>query len=629
MNESSSFRAWLSRNRSLGLSRAPLLLITALLLFVLPASVARGAPRGQNRLSLGSVVGISGATVAVPLELTSEDAVSGVQLEVQFDSTVVRFDGAAIAPRATGMTLTPSSPSAGRLRLVMFYVGGGEVQAGAGALANLDFRLVGAAGTATNLTLLPSPESELSDPAGAALSLTVDSGYVTVTGGADPTGACCATDGSCSLSMQTGCIGGTWLGANSVCTPNPCPPPPAADTLAIGTGSGASGTEVTVPLSLTNTQSVKALQLDVCFTATVVSWVSATAAARVAGMTFQAEPLAADTVRIVMYYGDASTMPPGSGAIANLVFRLGGSIGASSPLALSGVVVSDPAGQPIIVTNRNGGLEVTSGEGDPTGACCAASGACALTTQVACTAGIWRGANTSCTPNPCPTPAPVDTLAIGSASGPAGGQVTIPLNLANHVAVRGIQADIHIDPAVLRFESGEATARVGSMILGASSPTPDTVRMLLYYQTGSTLAPGRGAVANLVFRLTGSAGSQSSLTPTDIVVVDVDNQPIPTVGSTGQASVIAGGAPPDLRLAVLKNPGRVRTVQVFLSSDVRLDVPPTLTLAGGVAVPLTQLPGVDLYRGDLSVNDGTASVTLQATGIHDGATGTAQTTVTF
>jgi hypothetical protein len=39
----------------------------------------------------------------------------------------------------------------------------------------------------------------------------------------------------------------------------------------------------------------------------------------------------------------------------------------------------------------------------PTGACCAPSGACTVTTQTACT-GVWQGENTVCIPNPCPTP---------------------------------------------------------------------------------------------------------------------------------------------------------------------------------------------------------------------------------
>jgi hypothetical protein len=53
-------------------------------------------------------------------------------------------------------------------------------------------------------------------------------------------------------------------------------------------------------------------------------------------------------------------------------------------------------------------LDVTDGGTPPaTGACCALSGACTLTTQAMCPAGsLWQGENTSCDPNPCSQPWP-------------------------------------------------------------------------------------------------------------------------------------------------------------------------------------------------------------------------------
>jgi hypothetical protein len=39
----------------------------------------------------------------------------------------------------------------------------------------------------------------------------------------------------------------------------------------------------------------------------------------------------------------------------------------------------------------------------PKGACCQPDGSCSVTTQAACT-GVWQGAGTTCSPNPCPQP---------------------------------------------------------------------------------------------------------------------------------------------------------------------------------------------------------------------------------
>lgn len=362
--------------------------------------------------------------------------------------------------------------------------------------------------------------------------------------------------------------------------------PREQDTLSLGTASGESGTDVLVPLDLNNQDAVGGIQLDVLFDPAVVSFTGAVSASRAAGMSIGSSIPAAGRLRVLMYFvpadGTADSIATGTGAVADLTFHILGTGGTA--LTPDAAELSDRTGQELSVTAAAGRITVTGG---------------------------------------------ADTLAIGSGSGPTGGQITIPIELANHVAVRGIQADLRIDPAVLRFESGAATPRVGPMHFDAAPLLPDTVRILMYYDSTSTLAPGRGAVANLVFRITGADGSRSSLTPDDIVVADVNNHEIPTVGSAGEVSVIGGAAPPDLRLAVLRNPGRTRTLQIFVGSDVALDAPPTVGLSGGVAVPMNQLPGLNLFRGSISVVDGTASVTVQATGIHEWATGTAQSTVTF
>jgi hypothetical protein len=151
----------------------------------------------------------------------------------------------------------------------------------------------------------------------------------------------------------------------------------------------------------------------------------------------------------------------------------------------------------------------------------------------------------------------------------------------------------------------------------------------MYYSNTSILAPGRGTVANLVFNVIGTAGSHSTLTPADIHIAGASNEEVPSAGSAGEVLVIGGGAPPDLKIMVLKNPGRARTLQIFVSSDVALDAPPTVGLAAGGAVTVTQLPNANLFQGTVSVDDGTTSVTVQASGIHGGASATTQTTVTF
>lgn len=401
--------------------------------------------------------------------------------------------------------------------------------------------------------------------------------------------------------------------------------PTGQNTLSVGSASGAAGTDVTVALDLANQDAVGGLQLDIRFDPAAVSFTSAGLTARSSGMSLGFSVPSVDTARVLMYFMGGGAVAAGTGAVANLTFHIIGTIGTT--LVPDAAELSNPTGQVLAVTAVPGAITVTGG-GDPTGACCAPNGGCSMTTQAACTGGAWRGADNPCTPNPCPPPPLADTLAVGVGRGPHGGQVTIPISLTNSGAVRGIQADIRFDQTVLSFESGAAAPRVGAMRFLASLPATGRARIVMYFIDASVLSAGAGPVANLVFRLTGADGSRSSLTPSDIHVAGEYNAVIATFGHAGQITVGDSPPPPDLRLAVLKNPGREHTLQIFLSSDVALDAPPTVSVAG-VAVPMTQLPGADIYQGTISVFDGAAAITVRAMGYHDGIIGAAQTTVTF
>jgi hypothetical protein len=626
MNRISSLVAGFPRRSLLAVFPTRLLQLALVLALALTGSTARGDPQGQNVLILGTGAGASGTDVVVPLSLVNQDAVGGIQLDIRFDPEVVSFTSGAIdAARATGMTLSSSVPSSGRLRVLMYFGAGGSITAGTGDVADLTFHLVGEGGTSSDLT---PADPELSDPNAQVLQVTTTAGRITVTGGGDPTGACCAAAGTCAVTTQAACTAGTWQGASTTCTPNPCSAP-GTETLSIGTASGASGAVVAVPLSLRNTDAVGGIQLDILFDPAVASFAGGAITARATGMSLGSSVPATGRLRVVMYYSTRDSIVAGSGAVANLTFNLLGGGGTGTDLNPERVYLSDPDAHALSVTATAGHLAVTGG-GDPTGACCAPAGTCALTTQTACASpNTWRGAGTTCAPNPCPAAQPADTLSAGGGTGPSGGQITIPISLANRVAVRGIQADIRMDPAVLRFMSGSTAQRAGTMVFAASSPSSNLARIVMYFDDGtSTIAPGRGPVANLVFGVIGAAGAQSSITPSDIHAADANNHEIPTVGQAGQVTVVGGAAPPDLHLAVLKNPGRNHTLQIFLTSDVLLDATPTVT-AGTTDVPMTPLPGVNIYQGNVSLADGIASVTVQASGAHGGQTGATHTTVTF
>lgn len=101
--------------------------------------------------------------------------------------------------------------------------------------------------------------------------------------------------------------------------------------------------------------------------------------------------------------------------------------------------------------------------------------------------------------------APPDTLRATSVSIPTyWTQVTVPVYLRNTFAVGGVSFMVTFDAAELALDSVTSTGRSAGMeFIGANSPTPGTlaVTMLanLAGSSGALVAPGSGAVVNLVF----------------------------------------------------------------------------------------------------------------------------------
>jgi hypothetical protein len=386
--------SWSFRRKSTVKRRVLAMLLT----LAFPMSMSRGAPLGQNALALGSASGASGSTVSVPLNLANEDAVSGIELDILFDSAVASFAGGEVAARATGMAFAYAVlQSPYRVRVVMYFVGGGAIAAGTGTVANLGFQLVGGPGTATNLT---PDAAELSDPNAQALPVTAAAGSLTVTGTPIPTGACCAPDGTCSLVVQAACTNGVWQGADTACTPNPCPQPPPPPPTGGCCNLTTSACQITT-------------QADCAF-----SWLGADVAC--SAVTCPEPP------------------PTGSCCLADGSCTVSVQAACTAAWTMSGTCAPNICPSPpdaegaccapqgtCTVTTRAACPESSQWHPEwlvcapnpcpiPQGACCALDDTCTLTILVDCAPpATWRGASTICDPNPCPQPEPAEQASWG------------------------------------------------------------------------------------------------------------------------------------------------------------------------------------------------------------------------
>lgn len=469
-------------------------------------------------------------------------------------------------------------------------------------------------------------------------------------------------------------------------------PPQGENTIVIGTATGASGVQATVDVGLENEDQVKGLQVDIAFDPAIVRYEEGEAAQRGSGFTYAASVVGGSKVRVVLYRTDAGSLAAGTGTVARLTFTLIGAGGTATGLDPSGAVLSDPQGralrcdveagsisivgaapQPPVVTlvAPNGGETLTSGTQrvitytatDPDTPAENLSIAIAYSTnsgaswttivdgvanngsyswsvpnvsttrgriRVTASDGALQGSDSSNADFTIAPPTQGDnTLAISSASGSSGARATISLTLTNEDVVKGLQVDIVFDPTVIRYEEGRSTGRGTGFTYAASMVGGDRLRVALYFADATDLPAGTGAIADLTFTLIGAPGSGTDLTLSDAVLSDAAGGTLPIQLQAGAIGIDpAGGDPPTLRLAILKNPGRVRTIQVLLTADRALD---QLTVtAGATTIPMRMIDEArHVYAGTFHAANGAATVTISATGISTGRTGTAQAVVGF
>lgn len=353
--------------------------------------------------------------------------VKGLQTDIAFTPGVATFASSALTARANGASISTSVLGGNTLRVLVFFTDANVIATGTGAIANLTFNLVGANGSSTNLTPSATILSDASggslsvqNQAGSinvtgggggntppTVTVTSPNGGESVNAGASQTVTWTATDAETPANQLTVSIALSTNGGGSFSTlatgeandgsftytvPTPATTqarirvtvrdggsleasdtsnanftivsnPGGGNRLSVGNGQGANGADVAVALNLANEDVVKALQTDIAFDPAVVGFVSAAAGPRANGASVSTSVLGGNTLRVLVFYTDATTIPAGSGAVANLTFHLIGSAGQQSALTPGSTVLSDPASQPLEVTNEAGSIQVQQGGG--------------------------------------------------------------------------------------------------------------------------------------------------------------------------------------------------------------------------------------------------------------------------
>ena len=250
-----------------------------------------------------------------------------------------------------------------------------------------------------------------------------------------PTGACCATDGSCTLETQADCVG-SWLGAGETCSPDPCPDPGACclangtcvesdedvcaddggtfqgaattctpDPCAAPTGACCTGGGSCSVADQATCEGAGSTYMgdgvpcspDPCPAATGACCSNYYGSSTGGGCVIVAEAVC-DTLSTLSggftYQGDATTCSPDPCNAYGVCCRPSGVCGIRTSVgcaALSGT------------TYLGDSTTCDGGGGTCLGACCLTDGTCSVISEDACTAisGAFEGHDTTCDPNPC------------------------------------------------------------------------------------------------------------------------------------------------------------------------------------------------------------------------------------
>lgn len=218
-----------------------------------------------------------------------------------------------------------------------------------------------------------------------------------------------------------------------------------------------------------------------------------------------------------------------------------------------------------------------------------------------------------------------NTLSVGDGSGESGETVSVTLSLENEDAVKGIQADLVFDGTLVSLAGVSASGRGAGLSADGEMLETGRARVLIFDDDDGELAAGDGEVAQLLLTLTGPGGT-STLTLENVVLAGPEAETLAVDTASGSVTVAAPSGVPDLDIAVLKNPGRTRTLQVFVTVSGGSGNAPTVTV-GGATLSVADTGLGYVFMGRIHLDDDVDSVTVQASDTNGVGTGTGQVTV--
>ncbi|MDZ7261763.1 MAG: dockerin type I domain-containing protein, partial [candidate division KSB1 bacterium] len=141
-----------------------------------PAPIESRPASNKAQLSLSDVSLSPGGQAELPVTLSSDGAVAGVQVKITYPAAALKVSAPVLTKRAQEMEMAVTEEK-GRLTLLLYSSQGKAIASGNGAIFNLPIEAVG---TSEGVVSLDVEEVILADPQGGTMEVTVSPGSVTV-----------------------------------------------------------------------------------------------------------------------------------------------------------------------------------------------------------------------------------------------------------------------------------------------------------------------------------------------------------------------------------------------------------------------------------------------------------------
>ena len=432
---------------------------------ILPAGISSAAPAALE-IRAGEVTGFPGETVQVPVYLSSNGLVAGVQLDLGYGSQLLTYQGIVKGELTQNFTVI-ANETGGKVRVIIYSADGSSIPDGSGTVAELTFKVAAAAQAGQNCALELNGVV-LSDAQGNNITpgAAIKNGQFTVSG-----------DPGAGLELKAGEV------------------------------TGAPGETVKVPVYLNSSGQVAGMQVDLGYGSQLLDYQGINKGELTQNFTVTANKIDGK-VRVIIYSADGSSIPEGSGVVAELTFNVAtaAQAGRSCALELNGVVLSDAEGNNITpgAAIKNGQFTVS---GDPG-------------------AGL--------------------EIKAGEVTGTTGETVQVPVYLSSNGQVAGVQLDLGYGSQLLTYQGinkGELTQNFTVI----ANETGGKVRVIIYNADGSSIPGGSGTVAELTFKVAAAAqaGQNCALGLSGVVLSDAEGNNITSGAAIKNGQFTVSGSLPD------------------------------------------------------------------------------------